>query len=72
MHNNFLKKFSGVLNSYDKINNSPCAKFESAEDKGRNIIITSEIKTLSEAFMSLDLVESNEKLNLEQIGRAHV
>ena len=55
-----------VQKIFDKINNSPCAKFESAEDKGRNIIITSEIKTLSEAFMSLDLVESNEKLNLEQ------
>ena len=38
---------------------SPCAKFEYCESTAKDIFITSEVLLLSEAFLSIDLVESD-------------
>jgi len=43
---------------FTKIGEASCAKFESSNPKDNSLFITSEIKTLSNAFLSLDIVNS--------------
>ena len=50
---------------FDEIYDSPCAKFEYVDEKEQVIFITSEIKTLSGAFKSLVLIQSNKKQDSE-------
>lgn len=47
----------------DKIAEAPCAKFESCNSNDKCLFITSEIKTLSDAFSSLDIVNSEKPVS---------
>lgn len=47
----------------DKIAEAPCAKFESCDPNDKCLFITSEIKTLSDAFSSLNIVDSEKSVS---------
>lgn len=51
------------ISMIDRIGEVACAKFEYSDSKDNGILITSEIKTLSNIFLSLDLVESDKTVS---------
>lgn len=46
-----------------KIGDATCAKFEYSRSKNNSLFITSEIKTLSNVFLSLDIVDSEKTVS---------